>query len=133
MGNKKKATVSDNGGGSAASTSGRAFTISLAVPGSIIDGAASLEAATALAGQIARSATIFCIDEIVVFDDAADAGGGAVSAGAAFLARVLQYLETPQYLRRELIPMHPELRLAAALPGLEAPHHLKATEWSNYR
>ena len=28
------------------------------------------------------------------------AGDGMVSAGAAFLARILQYQETPQYLRK---------------------------------
>jgi hypothetical protein len=32
--------------------------------------------------------------------------------GAAFLARVCQYLETPQYLRKALIPMNTDLRLA---------------------
>ncbi|GMP56491.1 hypothetical protein CsSME_00020956 [Camellia sinensis var. sinensis] len=38
-------------------------TVSIAVPGSIIDNAQSLELATRLAGQIARAATIFRIDE----------------------------------------------------------------------
>lgn len=31
-------------------------------------------------------------------------------SGAAFLARLLQYLETPQYLRKALFPMHSSLR-----------------------
>ncbi len=33
------------------------------------------------------------------------------SDGNTFLARVLQYLETPQYLRKQLFPMHPDLKL----------------------
>lgn len=31
-------------------------------------------------------------------------------SSAAFLIRVLQYLETPQYLRKALFPMHNSLR-----------------------
>lgn len=34
---------------------------------------------------------------------------------------------------RALIPMHPSLRFAGILPPLDAPHHLRATEWSVYR
>lgn len=29
--------------------------------------------------------------------------------------------------------MHPDLRLAGALPPLDAPHHMRATEWAPYR
>ena len=31
-------------------------------------------------------------------------------SGAAFLIRILRYLETPQYLRKSLFPMHNNLR-----------------------
>jgi hypothetical protein len=64
------------------------------------------------APQIARTAAIFNMDELVIIDDTPQRKDGTVSAGAAFLARVAQYLETPQYLRKALIPMHPDLRLA---------------------
>ena len=29
--------------------------------------------------------------------------------------------------------MHPDLRLAGALPPLDAPHHMRSTEWAMYR
>lgn len=29
--------------------------------------------------------------------------------------------------------MHADLRLAGTLPPLDAPHHMRATEWSKYR
>ena len=29
--------------------------------------------------------------------------------------------------------MHADLRLAGTLPPLDAPHHMRATEWSMYR
>jgi len=83
-----------------ATAAGRAYTVSIAVPGSVIDNTQTMELATAVAGQIARTAAIFKIDEVVVIDDAANRETGTVGAGAAFLARVLQFMETPQYLRR---------------------------------
>ncbi|KAG1365443.1 hypothetical protein COCNU_12G004430 [Cocos nucifera] len=115
-------------------------TVSIAVPGSVIDNAQSLELATLLAGQIARAATIFRIDEVVVFDNKAASddesvvtNGDESESGAPFLVRILQYLETPQYLRRRLFPMHNSLRFVGLLPPLDAPHHVRKHEWSPYR
>ncbi|KAF8058136.1 Spo [Scenedesmus sp. PABB004] len=115
------------------STSGRPYTLSMAVCASMIDNTQNIEFATFVAGQVARTAAIFCVDELVVVDDAPGGEPGSVGAGAAFLARVAQYLETPQYLRKALIPMHPDLRLAGALPPLDAPHHMRASEWAPWR
>lgn len=116
-------------------------TVSLAVPGSIIDNAQSAELATRLAGQIARAATIFRIDEVVVFDNKSESlnGDSALDSmdknesGAAFLIRILQYLETPQYLRKVLFPRHNSLKFVGLLPPLDAPHHLRKHEWGPYR
>ncbi|KAJ0093877.1 hypothetical protein Patl1_25420 [Pistacia atlantica] len=115
-------------------------TVSIAVPGSIIDNAQSLELATRLASQIARAATIFRIDEVVVFDnksnlekDPAVNNSDENESGAAFLFRILQYLETPQYLRKALFPMHSSLRFVGMLPPLDAPHHLRKHEWAPFR
>ncbi|KAJ4833776.1 hypothetical protein Tsubulata_912653 [Turnera subulata] len=119
-------------------------TVSIAVPGSIIDNAQSLELATRLAGQIARAATIFRIDEVVVFDNASSSSNGDPTvetgdntdeneSGAAFLYRILRYLETPQYLRKALFPMHNSLRVVGMLPPLDAPHHLRKHEWAPFR
>ncbi|CAN6204093.1 unnamed protein product [Urochloa humidicola] len=112
-------------------------TVSIAVAGSIIDNAQSLELATLLAGQIARAATVFRIDEVVVFDSTpASENGGAddgEESGACFLVRILEYLETPQYLRRRLFPMHKNLKFVGLLPPLDAPHHVRKHEWSEFR
>lgn len=126
-------------------------TVSIAVAGSIIDNAQSLELATRLAGQIARAATIFRIDEVVVFDNkinstdesrlttankhsgSHESGAASRESGAAFLIRILRYLETPQYLRKSLIAKHDSLRLVGLLPPLDAPHHLRKHEWGPYR
>ncbi|XP_020101658.1 putative methyltransferase C9orf114 isoform X2 [Ananas comosus] len=96
-----------------------------------------------LAGQVARAATIFCIDEVVVFDNQATPdddsiptvmkNGNEDESSAHFLVRILRYLDTPQYLRRRLFPMHKSLRFVGLLPPLDAPHHVRKHEWSLYR
>lgn len=53
----------------ASSLIGRHYTVSVALPGAILDNAQSPELRTYLAGQIARACVIFCVDEIVVFDE----------------------------------------------------------------
>ena len=50
-----------------------------------------------------------------------------------FLAHILSYLETPPNLRKDLFPIHPDLRLAGSLPSLDMPHHLRTHEWCQYR
>ena len=42
----------------------RQWTLSIAVPGSVIDNTQTFEQATATAGQIARAAAIFNVDEV---------------------------------------------------------------------
>ncbi|CAA7400040.1 unnamed protein product [Spirodela intermedia] len=115
-------------------------TVSVALPGSIIDNAQSLEMATLLAGQIARAVTIFRIHEVIVFDNKASSDDAVLAEnsdnnenGAAFLVKILNYLETPQYLRRSLFPMHNSLRFVGLLPPLDAPHHVRKHEWSAFR
>lgn len=50
-----------------------------------------------------------------------------------FLARVLQYLETPQYLRKALFPKHSDLRFVGLLNPLDCPHHMRIDDKAKYR
>lgn len=45
----------------------------------------------------------------------------------------LEYVETPQYLRKALFPKHPALRFAGLMNPLDTPHHVRADEWFPYR
>ncbi|XP_031829062.1 28S rRNA (uridine-N(3))-methyltransferase [Nomia melanderi] len=120
-------------------------TISIAVPGSILDNAQSPELRTYLAGQIARAACVYKIDEIVVFDDIGevtenekkklrkDEALGERRIACLQLARILQYLECPQYLRKYFFPIHKDLQYAGVLNPLDAPHHLRQKDVSLYR
>ena len=48
---------------------GRSWTVSIAVPSSIVDNAQSPELRSYLVGQIARCLVIYNVDEIVVYDE----------------------------------------------------------------
>jgi predicted SPOUT superfamily RNA methylase MTH1 len=108
------------------------------LPGSIIDNALTQELRSYLVGQIARAVTLFCVDEIVIFssEDAARSAvgvGNSRTDGSVFMARVLQYLECPQYLRKSIFPMHPDLRCVGALAPLDAFNHPRSNEQCPYR
>lgn len=120
-------------------------TISIAVPGSILDNAQSPELRTHLAGQIARAACIFQVDEVVIFDDYAKASNSKQSTlqdkdglktgrhCCVQLGRILQYLECPQYLRKFFFPIHKDLKYAGILNPLDAPHHLRQNNEFEFR
>ena len=82
---------------------GRDFTVSLALAGSILDNAQSAELRTYLAGQIARALAVFNIDEVIIFSDDKET---EFAQGNSQLVNILKYLECPQYLRKDLFPIH---------------------------
>ena len=170
----------------------RYSTLSIALPGSVLSNCQTRELRTLLVGQIARAATIYHVDEIIVFDDklaksqnrdnggwrrprdrddkrarearyekerteekkveevkteeaktegnSNDEGGEPQerprfqkSDPQTFMARLLQYCECPQYLRRHFFPMHPDLQFAGLLAPVDAPHHVREGDRSKYR
>lgn len=153
----------------------RFSTLSIALPGSVVSNCQTRELRTHLVGQIARAATVYHVDEVVVFDDKLakekpersfySAGHGRdqtknddkIDQGEkgdgikeqpgpdqqerrrvrsdphTFMARVLQYCECPQYLRRHFFAMHPDLQFSGLLCPIDAPHHVRAGEHSKYR
>ncbi|KAG5439565.1 hypothetical protein PCANB_002141 [Pneumocystis canis] len=118
----------------------RKYTVSVALPGSIIANSQGLELKTLLAGQIARALAIFCVDEIIVFNESGKSKTSDFSEKDnntndpnVFLTHLLQYIETPQYLRKILFPIHRDLRFAGLLNPLDCPHHLRIDEDLPYR
>lgn len=122
-------------------------TISIAIPGSILENSQSKELRTYLVGTIARAATIYMIDEIVIFDDAPannvtttkmhqlETNDGIKTARTCCIqfARILQYLECPQYLRKFFFPIHNDLKFTGLLNPLDSQHHLRVTNEFLYR
>jgi methyltransferase len=91
--------------------------ICVAIPDTVLEEHDSIREKTSKLGQIARYCAIFGVDSVRVFHDPRGRGE------SSFIKKVLDYLETPQYLRRRLFPLSEELRYAGLLPPLRIPSH----------
>jgi predicted SPOUT superfamily RNA methylase MTH1 len=95
--------------------------VCIAIPDTLLEEQDSLREKTAKLGQIARYCSIFGIDSIHIFHDPRGRGE------SSFIKKVLEYLETPQYLRRRMFPLSEELKFAGLLPPLRIPSHKAKT------
>jgi predicted SPOUT superfamily RNA methylase MTH1 len=84
------------------------------VPSSLVREAEDKREATRKLGYVARAATVFRIDRLVVFPDSE----GERRWGAGFVETVLRYAATPPYLRKEAWDVRDELECAGVLPPL---------------
>jgi hypothetical protein len=92
--------------------------ISVAFPDTILEEHSdSLREKTAKLGQIARTCSVFGVDTVQIFRDPRGRGESAL------IKRILEYLETPQYLRRRLFALDESLKFAGLLPPLRIPSH----------
>jgi len=92
----------------------------IAIPASVVSDTPHLREKTSKIGLIGRAAAIFRVDEIVIFPDAPS---GGQKAEADLVSTLLNYLETPQYLRKRLFKLNPDLQYVGILPPLRTPHH----------
>ncbi len=92
------------------------MTVSVLVPTSLCREAEDKREATRKLGYVARAATVFRADRLVVFDDAE----GERHWGGGFVETVLRYAATPPYLRKEVWGERDELEYAGVLPPLRA-------------
>ena len=98
----------------------RGCELSLAIPASLVSDVPHLREKTFKIGLVGRAAAIFRVNEIIVFPDLPNVDQ---SQDANLIATILSYMETPQYLRKQLFRIRPELRYAGVLPPLRTPHH----------
>ncbi len=94
--------------------------LSIAIPASTISDTPHLREKTAKLGLIGRAAAIFRVNEIIVYPDCPKVDQ---RRDLDFMALLLNYLETPQYLRKQLFKLEPDLEYAGILPPLRTPHH----------
>ena len=86
------------------------------IPSSLTMESRDLRVRTLKVGLIARAAAVFRVNRIVIYKD-------VEFDDSRFISMVLRYMDTPQYLRRMLIPRREELRHVGILPPLRTPHH----------
>ena len=87
------------------------------VPSSLTMETRDLRARTLKVGLIARAAAVFRYDRVVIYRNPEE------HDDSRFMREVLRYMDTPQYLRRLLIPRKEELRHVGILPPLRTVHH----------
>ena len=89
--------------------------ISAAIPSSLVAKVSHLREKTSIIGQIGRASAIFRVNHIYIYKDFPDE--------SRLIQQILEYMDTPQYLRKRLIPHKSELRYVGVLPPLRTPHH----------
>ena len=94
--------------------------LSIAIPASVVSDTPHLREKTSKMGLIGRAAAIFRIGEIIIYPDNPRFNQ---TADMDLIATLLAYMETPQYLRKRLFKLRPELQYAGILPPLRTPHH----------
>ena len=113
---------------------GREWTLSVAIPSSALKSAQSKELRTHLIGRIARMLAVHTVDEVVIYvDNPYELQLEVDKRHSVFFSRILQYMETPPYLRKDLFPMSPDLKFCGLLPPLETPCHMRRDDASMYR
>jgi len=106
------------------------FHYEVAVPASFTSDIPHLREKTFRIGLLARAAAIFRVNEIVVYPDIPRINQ---SRDIGLIETVLMYMETPQYLRKRLFKIVPELQYAGTLPPLRTAHHPTADKTESLR
>ena len=91
--------------------------ISIAIPNSSLSDESTQLDKSRKISIIARACAIFEIDTIYVYHESGS------NSDTSLLVTLLKYLETPQYLRRQLYPKLDELRYAGVMAPLKIPSH----------
>ncbi|KAJ4358732.1 uncharacterized protein N0V89_003316 [Didymosphaeria variabile] len=136
----------------------RPWTVTMALPGSILNNVARHDTKTLLVGRIARAAAVWCVDEIVVYDDDPNTIPEKVSGyyrskkktkaeimdsiseadipyqnPDRFMVGLLEYADCPPHIRSALFPMCEPYKHVGLLPPLDTPSHTKPHEWIRFR
>ncbi len=101
----------------------------VAIPDSTLIECSDLREKTEKVGYIARACAIHGVSRIYIYHDK----GERAREDQRLLSILLQYIETPQYLRRRLFPRIHELAYAGILPPLRTPSHLVTSETSKVK
>ena len=94
--------------------------LAIAIPASVVSDTPHLREKTSKIGLIGRAAAIFRVSEIIVYPNSPHE---KQSDEMNLIGKLLAYIETPQYLRKRLFKLEPQLQYAGILPPLRTPHH----------
>ncbi len=98
----------------------RSQIVTVALPASLTLDIPHLREKTARLGFVSRALATFRVEETIIYRDRI---GVEVDREEKLIEKMLTYIETPQYLRRLLFKMDPDLQYAGTLPPLRTPNH----------
>ncbi len=98
----------------------RSQIVSVALPASLTLDIPHLREKTTRLGFVSRALGTFRVDQAIIYSDRV---GAEIEREARLIEKMLTYIETPQYLRRLLFKMDPDLQYAGTLPPLRTPNH----------
>ena len=96
--------------------------LSIFIPNSFLSESKDLKIRTYKVGILGRALAIFQADNVVIYNDDNVKNEDGDNDGR-FIAEVLSYMNTPQYLRKQAFPIKAELKHVGILPPLRTPHH----------
>ncbi len=91
----------------------------VAIPDSLVLDSSHLREKTLKVGMVARACSIFGISKIYLYKD----GSGDYQEDCGIIKTILEYIETPQYLRKRIFEQSTALAYAGLLPPLRTTHH----------
>jgi predicted SPOUT superfamily RNA methylase MTH1 len=103
--------------------------LQVAIPDTSLVDCPDLREKTVKVGSLARAMAVFRVDSVMVYKT------GHVPASQKkdvdLLVRLLEYMDTPQYLRKRVFPISPSLKYVGLLPPLRTPSHPLITAIEN--
>ncbi|HEY7695527.1 MAG TPA: RNA methyltransferase [Nitrososphaeraceae archaeon] len=95
--------------------------LSIAIPDSCLTDSQSILDKSFKISQISRACSIFCVNKIIVYHDKSLK---TEKMDKKILRTILEYLDTPPYLRKKIYPKMWILKHAGILPPIKSPHHM---------
>jgi predicted SPOUT superfamily RNA methylase MTH1 len=94
--------------------------ICVAIPDSSLSDEKGLREKTLKIGKFARAFSIFGVEKIIIYKDPIEK---RKNADMFLIKLILEFLNTPPYLRKSLYPINADLSYTGLLPPIKAPHH----------
>ncbi|UCH03980.1 MAG: hypothetical protein JSW05_10385 [Candidatus Thorarchaeota archaeon] len=95
--------------------------LQVAIPDTSLVDCSDLRQKTVKVGSLARAMAVFRVDSVMVYQTGQVPASQKKDVG--LLVRLLEYMDTPQYLRKKVFPISPSLKYAGLLPPLRTPSH----------
>ena len=108
----------------------RKLRIFVAIPDSSLSDEKNLREKTIKIGRFARVFSIFGVNKVIIYKDPTTKN---MNSDKLLMKLILDFLNTPQYLRKSIYPLNHELSYIGLLPPIRAPQHKKKVKLSEVK